>query len=243
MAAHRSDLLEVAITAPGAVRTNGIACAVVLPDRGAMNATTVSSQEAKTAWPAPAAGSHQLPEREPGLRRVQRARVGAGQRLPQAHRSAGGGLRVSARIRGLRARAATGSPGAGRSRAVTRTASDGDAAAAQATARARSLRRRSWGCAATPARYARAGRHPRISFRTARRAARDRGGQPGCGPEQPGQSDQRPADRSAPPSRPRPRRARPTAAARAPGSSRVPVAGRAGWPGRCRRARARGRPG
>ena len=44
MAAHRSDLLEVAMTAPGADSTNGIARAVVFPDRGAMNATTVSSQ-------------------------------------------------------------------------------------------------------------------------------------------------------------------------------------------------------
>src|SRR5258707_277015 len=44
VAAHRSDLLEVAMTAPGADSTNGIACAVVLPDRGAMKATIVSSQ-------------------------------------------------------------------------------------------------------------------------------------------------------------------------------------------------------
>ena len=44
MAAHRSALFEVAITGPGADSTNGIACAVVFPVRGAMNATTVSSQ-------------------------------------------------------------------------------------------------------------------------------------------------------------------------------------------------------
>ena len=70
VAAHRSDLLEVAITAPGADSTNGIACAVVLPDRGAMNATTVSSHDAYTAGPAAAAGAHQLAERQPGLGRV-----------------------------------------------------------------------------------------------------------------------------------------------------------------------------
>jgi hypothetical protein len=39
-----AGLFEVAMTAPGADRTNGIACAVVLPDPGAMNATIVSRQ-------------------------------------------------------------------------------------------------------------------------------------------------------------------------------------------------------
>src|ERR1700730_14714477 len=46
VAAHRSPLLEVAMTAPGADRTYGMDSAVVLPERGAMNATTVSSHDA-----------------------------------------------------------------------------------------------------------------------------------------------------------------------------------------------------
>ena len=42
------------MTAPGADRTYGMLSAVVLPDRGAMNATTVSSHDANSAGPRPA---------------------------------------------------------------------------------------------------------------------------------------------------------------------------------------------
>jgi hypothetical protein len=40
-------LFDVATTAPGASNVNGTAYAVVLPDRGAMNASPTSSHEAK----------------------------------------------------------------------------------------------------------------------------------------------------------------------------------------------------
>ena len=44
VAAHTSGLLLVAIAAPGADSTAGIASAVDFPDRGAMYASTTSSQ-------------------------------------------------------------------------------------------------------------------------------------------------------------------------------------------------------
>ena len=93
------------MTAPGADSTNGIACAVVLPDRGAMNATTVSSHDAYTAAPGRPAGAQQPAEREPGLGRVHRPRVGAGQGPAQARRGPGDrqpGQRPHPRIAGQR---------------------------------------------------------------------------------------------------------------------------------------------
>src|ERR1035441_5582811 len=65
VAAHRSALLLVATTAPGADRTYGILSAVVLPERGAMNAVMVSSQDANRAAPRPA-GRLRSPSRSPG---------------------------------------------------------------------------------------------------------------------------------------------------------------------------------
>ena len=56
------------MTAPGADSTNGIACVVVLPDRGAMNATTVSSHDAYTAGPRGPPGAHSSSQRQPGVR-------------------------------------------------------------------------------------------------------------------------------------------------------------------------------
>ena len=77
------------MTAPGADSTNGIACAVVLPVRGAMNATTVSSQLAYTAAPSRRPGAQQLAEREPRLARVNAARVCVGEGAPQLGCGAG----------------------------------------------------------------------------------------------------------------------------------------------------------
>src|SRR5580658_7047748 len=64
VAAHRSALLLVATTAPGADRTYGMLSAVVLPDRGAMNAVMVSSQDANKAGPRPD-GRLRSPRRSP----------------------------------------------------------------------------------------------------------------------------------------------------------------------------------
>ena len=132
MAAHRSALLEVAITAPGADSTNGIAWAVVFPDRGAMNATTVSSQEAYTTGPRRLPGRSSRPSASP-VWAGSSARGSAparDRRSPVAVRAAG--RLVSARMRGLRASAATGSPGTGRSRAVRQAATPASSAASPA---------------------------------------------------------------------------------------------------------------
>ena len=120
VAAHRSDLLEVAMTAPGADSTNGTACAVVLPPRGAMNATTVSSHDAYTAAPGRPPGRSSRPSASPASAgsTARRSEPVRDRRRPTATRTTGS--RVSARIRGLRASAATGSPGAGHSRTITR---------------------------------------------------------------------------------------------------------------------------
>ncbi len=53
VAAHRSGLLLVASTEPGAAMTAGTARAVVLPARGAMTARTTSSQDAYRVGPRP----------------------------------------------------------------------------------------------------------------------------------------------------------------------------------------------
>ena len=72
VAAHRSALLLVAMTAPGADSTYGMPSEVVLPLRGPMNASTVSSQEAYRSGPFP-----------PGcLRRPSTSPMSAGGRLP-----------------------------------------------------------------------------------------------------------------------------------------------------------------
>ena len=78
------------MTAPGADSTNGIACAVVFPDRGAMNATTVSSHEAYTAGPGWPPGRISCPSASPASAGLHRARVGAGQRPAQLNRAPGG---------------------------------------------------------------------------------------------------------------------------------------------------------
>lgn len=49
--AHRSALLEVATTAPGASSTWGTATSLVLPERGAMNTTSTSSHDARSSGP------------------------------------------------------------------------------------------------------------------------------------------------------------------------------------------------
>jgi len=115
-------LFEVAITAPGADSTNGIACEVVFPDRGAITATTVSSHDAYTTGPVTA--------RRPGrINRPSASPACAGsisrgswplsdRRSPTAARAAA--WWVSARIRGFLASAATGSPAGGRRRPIAR---------------------------------------------------------------------------------------------------------------------------
>ena len=103
------------MTGPGADRTNGIACAVVFPDRGAMNATTVSSHDAYTVGPpAPRPVRISRPSASPASAGcTPRGSAPARERRSlTAVRAIGS--RVSTRIRGLRASAATGSPGAGR---------------------------------------------------------------------------------------------------------------------------------
>src|SRR5580658_5149487 len=112
VAAHRSALLLVATTAPGADKTYGTLSAVVLPERGAMNAVRVSSQEAKTAGPRPA-GRLRSPSSSPvspagSARGLDPASDG---RSLIAVLAAGTG--VSGVICGLPASAATGSPGRG----------------------------------------------------------------------------------------------------------------------------------
>src|SRR3954447_24148522 len=49
--AHRSALLLVATAQPGAASTVGTASAVVLPERGAITASSTSSQDAASSGP------------------------------------------------------------------------------------------------------------------------------------------------------------------------------------------------
>ena len=72
------------MTAPGADRTNGIACAVVFPVRGAMKPTTVSSHDAYTTGPRRPPGRISWPSASPACGRVHRPGIGAGQGPAQA---------------------------------------------------------------------------------------------------------------------------------------------------------------
>ena len=212
MAAHRSDLFEVAITAPGADSTNGIACAVVLPDRGAMNATTVSSHDAYTAGPGRPPGRISRPSASPACGRVDRPRVGAGQGPAQARGGPGDrqpGQRPHPRIAGQRRdRIPRRRPTAARSAARATDGQHGRREPISTTAVTVTATVGVCGhaCPVRPCSDV-TGEFHAERFR---RATRHRRGEPGCGPDQPDQRDQRPAARSAPPSRPPSRPARPT---------------------------------
>jgi len=119
VAAHRSALLLVATTAPGADRTYGMLSAVVLPDRGAMNAIRVSSHDANSAGPRPASRfrSPRSSPVSPGGRAQGSAPASDGRSLIAVFAA---GIGVSGRICGLAASAATGSPGRGIRAAMTR---------------------------------------------------------------------------------------------------------------------------
>jgi hypothetical protein len=195
VAAHRSDLLEVAITAPGADSTNGIACAVVFPDLGAMNATTVSSQDAYTAGPGVARwpGRISRPSASPASAgcTVRGSAAVRERRSPIAARAAG--RRVSARIRGLRASAATGSPGdrpAARDQPPGHGGEGGDAADQDDCGNGHRDRG-----GVRPGTIGAAVQDITGEFCSERLcgAAGDSSGDLGCGPDQPGQRDQAPA--------------------------------------------------
>ena len=149
----------------------------------------------KDGLPVPATGLHQLPEREPGLRRLQGARVCARQRPAQAHCSAGGrpaGQSPHPRVAGQgRDRV----PGRGTQPGCEPDRQHGDNCTAQGQHERdqchgdrRSVRPR---LSRTPVQDGiRESRSERLDG-----AAHDRSGEPGCAPEQPGKRDQRPADR------------------------------------------------
>ena len=100
------------MTAPGADSTNGTACAVVLPGPGRHERDDRVFPARVHLRPGAPPRPQQLPEHQPGLGRARPARGSApasDRRSPVAARATGS--RVSSRIRGLLASAATGSPG------------------------------------------------------------------------------------------------------------------------------------
>ena len=131
VAAHRSARTLVAATGPGADRMCGMPCVVVFPERGAMTAIVVSSQDAYRAGPRPD-GLSRSPSSRPvsagdSLRGLTAARDG---RSRMAFLAAG--TDASSAICGLRDSAATGSSGRGMRRPINRHATATAAAAAQA---------------------------------------------------------------------------------------------------------------
>ena len=123
--------------------------AVVLPERGAMNAVMVSSQDANRAGPRPA-GRLRSPSSSP----VSAAGSGRGRAPASDGRSLmavfAAGTGVSGVICGLPASAATGSPGLGMRAAMIRHAMTPAVMTAQASDGARSPRPGGWACQATP---------------------------------------------------------------------------------------------
>ena len=109
----------VATTGPGADRTYGTPIAVVLPERGAMNAMTVSSHDANKSGPRPA-DCRMLPSSRPvSAALIVRSLASASEARSRAADLADG-PRVSGRMPGLRRSAATGSPGRALRRATAR---------------------------------------------------------------------------------------------------------------------------
>ena len=119
----------VATAGPGADSTYGTPSAVVLPDRGAMNAISVSSHEAYSAGPRPPGCSRSPSSRPMSAGLIRRELVPARDgRSRAAVRADGRG--VSGSIPGLRRSAATGSPWRGSRAAIACHASAMPAATA-----------------------------------------------------------------------------------------------------------------
>ena len=123
------------MTGPGADSTNGIACAVVLPDRGAMNATTVSSHDAYTAGPRRPPGRISCPRASPASAGSIDRGIGAGQGPAQPGGGAGDGQpgqRPHPRVAGQRRDRI---PRASRHAPSSRTATTASTAASAASSR------------------------------------------------------------------------------------------------------------
>ena len=234
------------MTAPGADSTNGIACAVVLPDRGAMNAdhgVFPRRVHRRARGGRPGASAARAPARPaPGPSPGGRCRPGTGAARPRPGRPAAGSAPASA---GCGPAPRPGPPAPAAAGAISRAAtaaSDGRSTGQDDRGDGRPRR---WGCAATPA-WLRPCRTSPANFIPNGSAVPPviRGGEPRPRPRSArssATSDQQAISTAQP-------AAVPPGAADGRGPSARLTAGprpsaERGSPGRCRRARARGRPG